>query len=465
MSAPLVWILIPILIGGFTLVLLGERVIALTGGVVCASLAAIALIVPIDEALRFGPLSIKISSSASFLGRSLVLPPTEAPLLAVIFGLCALWFFGAEAAGVARQLIPLGLMICGFLVASLAVQPFLFASLLVEMSVLVAVPMLSPGEQRPGRGVIRFLVYQTLGMPFILLAGWLLAGVETSPGDLSLTIQATVMLGLGFAFLLAVFPLYDWIPQLMDQNHPYVAGFVLWLLPSIVVVFGMSFLDRYAWLRTSPNVITGLRGMGLLMLVTGGLWSAFARHLGRLMAYASITETGFLLISMSLAGASGVNLTFAFLVPRGLSLALWALALAVIGKSAASLSFPSVQGRARMYPWACAALALAGLSAAGFPLLAGFPPRLALWQALAHDTIAGAIWFLVGLIGLMIGAVRQLAVVVVNKEGDRWAPTENIIQRGMLGLGILGLVLLGMFPQLPAFVVGRLPLMFEHLSR
>lgn len=464
MSAPVLWILVPIAIGGFTLVLLSERATALTGGLACAGLAAIAQFVPIDEALRFGPLSMKISSSASFLGRNLVLPPAEAPLLAVIFGLCALWFFGAEAAGAARRFVPLGLIIAGFLVASLAVQPFLFASLLIEMSVLVAVPMLAPAEKRPGPGVIRFLVYQTLGMPFILLAGWLLAGVETSPGDLSLTIQATVMLGVGFAFLLAVFPLSDWIPQVMDQNHPYVAGFVLWLLPSILVLFGMIFLDRYAWLRTSPDVTAGLRGMGLLMLVTGGLWCAFTRHLGRLMAYASITETGFLLIAMSLTGG-GVDRAFAFLVPRGLSLALWALALSVIGASDASLSFSSVEGRARTHPWACSALVLSGLCAAGFPMLAGFPPRLALWEALAHDSIGGAIWFLMGLSGLMIGAIRQLAVIVVRRERDGWAPKESIIQRGMLGLGMLGLFLLGMFPQLPSFVVGRLPLMFEHLSR
>ena len=174
MNAPFLWIIVPILVGAFTLLLLDEHSIAVTGCLMSLVLAGIALVVPIDEALLLGPISIKIASSASFLGRSLVLSAAEAPLLTMIFGMCALWFFGAEAAGVARRLIPLGLIITALLVASIAVQPFLFASLLIEMAVLVAVPLLLPLEQKPGQGVIRFLIYQTLGMPFILFAGWLL---------------------------------------------------------------------------------------------------------------------------------------------------------------------------------------------------------------------------------------------------------------------------------------------------
>jgi formate hydrogenlyase subunit 3/multisubunit Na+/H+ antiporter MnhD subunit len=465
MSAPFLWIIIPIVIGAFTLLLLDEHSIAVTGGIMSLFLAGIALVIPIDEALLFGPISIKVASSASFLGRSLVLSPAEAPLLAMIFGMCALWFFGAEAAGVARRLIPLGLIITALLVASIAVQPFLFASLLIEMAVLVAVPLVSPLEQKPGQGVIRFLIYQTLGMPFILFAGWLLSGVEASPGDLSLTIQSTVMLGLGFAFLLAIFPLYNWIPQLMEDCSPYAVGFLLWLLPTSIIIFGISFLDRYAWLRTSVQVITGLRVVGLLMLVSGGLWSAFQHHFGRLMAYTTIAETGFLLLAVSLAPGTSTDLVFLFLIPRGLSLAIWSLSLSIFKTTDGTFRFSSMQGLARTYPLATAGLILATLSIAGFPLLAGFPPRLALWQGLAHESIGAAVWYLVGLIGLLIGAVRMLAVLVMQKTETAWSLNENLIQRGMLGVGILGLFIIGMFPQVLSPIIDKLPLMFQHLNR
>ena len=465
MSAPLLWIFLPVLVGGFILLFVDDRLIATLGGLAASILAGTALVIPIDEALRLGPLSLKIASSATFLGRSLVLPPTDASFLVLLFGMCAVWFFGAQAAGVARRLVPLGLVITALLVATIAVQPFLFAALLIEMAVLVAIPLLSPSDQSPGRGVIRFLIYQTLSMPFILFAGWLLAGVEASPGDLALTIQSTAMLGLGFAFLLAIFPLYNWIPQLMEESSPYVVGFLLWLLPTTATIFGMGFLDRYAWLRTSPELIAGLRAAGLLMLVSGGVWAALQRHFGRLMAYTAVTETGFALLALSLAPNSGVDLVFLFLLPRGLSLVRWAFSLSILKTEEDSLRFATMQGMAHSYPFAAAGLILATLSTAGFPLLAGFPPRLALWEELARQAPGSVVWFLIGLLGLLTGAARMLAVLVMSKEETAWAFRESRVQRALLGVGMIGLFVLGIFPQAARPILEKLPLMFQHLGR
>ncbi len=465
MSAPFLWIILPIALGIFTLILVNEHITSMTGGIAALVLAVVALVLPIDEALLIGPVSIKVAPSVSFLGRSLVLPPSTAPLLALIFALCALWFFGAEAAGVAGRLVPLGLVITGLLVASLAVQPFLFASLLIETAVLVAVPLLSEPGERPGRGLVRFLVYQTLGMPFILFAGWLLAGVEASPGDLSFTVQSSVMLGLGFAFLLAVFPLYNWIPELLEESSPYVVGFLIWLLPTIVIVFAMGFLDRYAWLRTSTQITDGLRLAGVMMLVSGAWWAAFEHHFGRLMAYTAIAETGFLLLALGVATSATAGLAFLFLIPRGVGLAIWALGLSVLRRHDRSFTFSSMQGLARTYPFASAGVILAGLSSAGFPLLAGFPARLALWQSISGQSSALAVWFLVGLLGLLVAAVRQLAVLVTQKQETAWKSCEDWVQRGMLGLGVLALFVLGLFPGITNFIVLDLPLMFQHLNR
>jgi len=463
-SAPTVWIAVPIVIGAIAL-LFSERAAALAGGLTCFILASIALVIPIDQALLIGPFSLKIGSTASLLGRALVIPASEGPLLVMLFGLCALWFVGAEAAGVARRMVPVGMIITGLLIASLAVQPFLYAALLIEMAALAAIPLLAPQGKSPGRAVIRFLIYQTLGMPCILLAGWLLAGVETSPGDLALTIQATVTLSLGFAFLLAVFPLNDWIPGLMVESHPYIAGFLLWLLPNIIIVFGLSFLDGYAWLRSSPEIVTGLRTIGLIMLVSSGLWSALEGNLGRMMGHAAIAETGFIFLGTSLAVANGTDTIFPFFLPRGLGMALWALALAIVHHGHADMDFATLRGIGRTHPWAAGGVILAALSAAGFPLLAGFPPRIDVWDGLADVSSSSALWFLVGLAGLMIGAVRQLSLLVEARSEEPSVPQETVIQRAMLGGAMIALVVLGLFPRSASFLVARLPLMFEHLAR
>ena len=465
MSAPIIWILTPFAVGFLTLFFLQKRFSPLIGGTVSTILALVALIFPIDTALLLGSTSIKISASVQFFGRSFSLNTADGPLIAIIYGLAALWFFGTEASGTANRFVALGLMIVALLTASIAVEPFLFAALLLDMAAMLVIPLLVPVYQKPGRGVIRFLIYQTLAMPFILFSGWMLAGVEASPGAIGATIQAGTILGLGFAFLIGVFPFYSWIPMLMEEASPYVTGFLLWALPTFTVIFALGFLDRYTWLRSSPQLSGAIQLAGVFMVASGGLFASQQKHVGRIMGYAAVTETGLLVLAMGLKSSEIVNTTFLLLIPRGLELAVWALALSIIKRRAYSLRFSEVRGLARSYPVAVAALILAHLSMTGFPLLAGFPARLALWQELARQSLVVSFWVFFGLLGLLIALGRTLAVFVMAEEKKAWELNESWVQITMLGLGAIGLFILGMFPQVLQPLIVNLPALFEHLGQ
>jgi formate hydrogenlyase subunit 3/multisubunit Na+/H+ antiporter MnhD subunit len=293
----------------------------------------------------------------------------------------------------------------------------------------------------------------------------MLAGVEASPGAIGATTQAGTILGLGFAFLVGVFPLYNWIPMLMEEASPYVTGFLLWTLPTFTIIFALGFLDRYTWLRTSPQLSSAIQFAGVFMVASGGLFASQQKHIGRIMGYAAITETGLLVLAMGLRSAEVVNTTFLLLIPRGLELAVWALALSIIKRKAYSLRFSEIKGLARKYPVAVGALILAHLSMTGFPLLAGFPPRLALWQELAGQSLVISFWVFVGLLGLLTAAVRTLAVFVMAEENTAWELNESWVQMTMLGLGVIGLFILGMFPQVLQPFIVSLPALFEHLGQ
>lgn len=465
MNAPILWIFLPLAIGGFALLFRSERVLTLLGGTSVLILSLLAFIIPIDTALLIGSFSFKLAGSLNVLGRSFVLEPADGPLLAILYGLAAMWFFGAEAMGLARRLIPMGLGILSLLVAATAVRPFLFAAVFIEIAVLLSVPMLLPPNQKPGRGILRYLIFQTLAVPFILFAGWLLSGVETSPGDVDMTIQATAMLAMGFAFLLAIFPLYTWIPMLIEEAPPYLVGFLLWLLPQTTALFAMGFLDRYPFLRLSTDLMNLLRATGLLMVVSAGLWAAFQRHLGRLMGYAAIAETGFLLIALGLGTASGIQLVFLQIIPRGLGLAVWAMSLSIIHSQVDPPRFANVQGVARVVPFATAGMVLANLSVAGFPLLAGFPVRIALLESLARQSLGLTIWLSIGLLGLMTGAIRALGVAVLSGAATGWQSRETRSQVTLVALGILALIVLGFFPQASQFLLENLPALFQNLGQ
>jgi len=463
MSAPILWIGLPLVVGVLILFFLQERFSAWIGGGVAALLAFIALIVPIDTALLLGSISLKISPSIQFFGRSFELNTADGPLLAMIYGLAALWFFGTEASGTANRFVSIGLMIVALLTASIAVEPFLYAAPLLEIAAMLVIPLLVPLDQKPGRGVVRFLIYQTLAMPFILFSGWMLAGVEASPGDLGTTTQAGAMLSMGFAFLFAIFPLYNWIPTLMDESSPYATGFLLWALPTFTVIFALGFLDRYTWLHNTPQLAGAIVAAGVIMVASGGTFAALNRHLGRILAYAAVAETGLMLLAMGLQTSNFVDIIFLTLIPRGLELTVWTLALSIIKREMPSLRFSDIQGLGRRYPVALAAILLSHLSMIGFPLLAGFPSRLALWQNLAGENMLTTLWTFIGLAGLLAASIRSLAVLAMTDQDAGWEMNETWTQRIMLGVGMVGFFVLGIFPQILQPFLSSLPALFQHL--
>jgi NADH-quinone oxidoreductase subunit N len=262
-----------------------------------------------------------------------------------------------------------------------------------------------------------------------------------------------------------MFPLYVWLPMLAEEVSPYTLGFLFWVLPTITIIFGMGFLDRYSWLRTSAGLSQVLSVGGLVMVVTGGLWSAFQRHLSRQMAYAVIAETGFSLLAFSLSPEKAVDAVFLLIIPRSLALLVWAMSLTQMKELVEPLRFRAVQGLARKHPVTTAGVILAHFSVAGFPLLAGFPARLALWEGLASQSLGVAFWFLIGILGLLTGATRTLAVLVMAPQGTGWELQEHWRPGILIGIGVLGLFLLGIFPQIFRPIMANLPGMFEHLGK
>lgn len=466
MIAAYLWVFLPLVVAALLWLVRSDRWAAVLGSVFSLMLAGAAARLPINAPISLGPLAFRIESGLSILGRRLVLEPNDQPLLVLIYGMVAFWLFGTLAVGNARRLAPLGLAMTALMVSALAIQPFLYAALIIQVVALAAVFLLAPPGQAPSRGALRMLVYLTLGMPFILLAGFLLSGVESSPADQSLVIQSVALLGMGFAFLLAIFPFYTWVPMISEEHPPYTVSFILLLIPTLVILLGMGFLDRFTWLRESPQVSAGLHLAGLIMVVLAGVWSAFQRHLGRILGYVFIAETGVSLLALSLPDQRlGVQLVFWLVIPRVIALGVWAMAANILKFHAPSLGFGDVRGALRNLPFASGALALASLSLHGLPLLASFPARQALWEHITRDSLTAGLWFGLGTFGLWLAGIRTLAVLSLTPAESPWQSRETWVQRILLALGVLALVALGVFPQWLQPFVANLPLVFERLGR
>ncbi len=456
MSAPILWIFFPAAISVVLfLVKQRTRLTSILGAITALLLAGLAWKMPLAEIITLGPLSFSFSASLAVLGRQLVLDANLRPILTLIYLIAAFWFGGAHSARAGSYFVPLGMGIVALLTAALAVKPFLYAALLIQIAVFFSVPLLSSPGKPVGRGILRFLSFQTVGAPFILFTGWLITGAEAVPGGTDSFLRAIIPLGLGFSFLLAVFPFNTWVPMLAEESHPYAAAFILFLLPGIISLFGLSFFESYAWMRNSPLIFIVLRLAGTLMVVTGGILAGFQNHLGRMLGYAVTVEIGLSLLAIGIhrginIGASGFSpslaIFFALFLSRGLALGIWGLGLSVIRERSSSMDFQDVQGQGRKLPIAAAGVILAHFSIAGLPLLVGFPPRLALLGELGNISPVITFWVLVGFLGLMGGGLRTLAVLIMGREEETWQIHENKPQLFFLILGITSLFLAGLYP-------------------
>ncbi len=467
MSAPILWIVIP---SGAAVILFllrrWQRLVTLVGVFTTLSFAWLAWAVPIGEPilirLGFTQINIQLTDTLFILGRRFVLTNLERPVLTLVYIGISYWFLGAFTAKINRLFIPLGLAISALLISALTVKPFLYAALIIEMAVLLSIIILSPPGNKVGQGVLRFLTYQTLGMPLILLAGWFVNSASPDLSDSGFILRAFLLVGLGFSLWIAVFPFHTWLPMVAEESHPYVAAFVFCVLPTVIALFGLTFLKSYAWLRELPLSYISFRVIGTLMILVGGFWSCFQKHLGRIFGYAAILDIGYMLQALSLLGkdpifmagaadgTQSVFLTIFFfqIIPKGIGLAAWAQSLSLIRSRTGNLSYDGSRGIGRQMPIVVIGLLFANLTLIGFPLFAGFPARLALWTYLANQSPPTLLLSLAGSLGLLIGGLRSIGMLIEDTSQNKWRISESRPQIIYICLTCILILLLGLLPNL-----------------
>ncbi|MEW5868415.1 MAG: proton-conducting transporter membrane subunit [Chloroflexota bacterium] len=468
MNAPLLWIILP---GAATLILYALRrwqaAVHLAALALALLLALLAWRLPVGEPIELGLPGVAplvVGDTLTVLGRRLVLENGMRPVLALLYLAVSLWLGGAYAAAAPRLFVPFSLAIAALVVASLAVRPTLYAALFIQLAALVAVPLLSPPGKPVRGGVLRFLIFQTVGMSFVLFADYLLNRLQSQPEMTELVLPATLLFGLGFALTAAIFPFHTWVPMLAEESHPYAAAFIFFFIPSAVAFIGLDYLRQYSTLSNFTAIQVLLRSAGALMCLVAGVWAAFENRLERIMGFAALVQVGMGLLAISLGsqavpGAPLGGLFFAQLAAQCLGLAVWSQALAVMRRQVPDLRFRSALGLAQRLPIASMGLVLANFSLAGLPLLASFPGSVALWSALTGVSLPAALLSLVGNACLFAAGMRTLAVLVTGFDAPAWSVAEEGWPATLLILGILLLLAIGMTPQwlMPALTSLALP--------
>ncbi|PKO13594.1 MAG: hypothetical protein CVU39_18265 [Chloroflexi bacterium HGW-Chloroflexi-10] len=465
MNAPMIWVFSPLVVALISMLFRKQRLfVLLFVGIYSSLLAILALTLKIDLLIPLGPFSVEISSVFDIFGRKFILEDSDRFILALIYGIGAVWFFGSRISGSNENFCPNGLGILAIMVATLSVQPFLYAALLIEFAVLLSFPMFIYNKGATNQGVLRYLIFQTLAIPFILLAGWGFEQAPLSANSQEQYLQAAILLGLGFAFWLAVFPFYSWVPLLASEGQPYVAGFIFFALPTTSLLLLLDFFNNYNWMRNEVMFSESLRLISTIMIVSGGIWAAFQKSLIRLFGYAVIVETGFALLSLSLSNIVGWTAYIQSFLPRLLAIAILSLSLASLRNSGETFDLNDLKGVYYRYPFVSSAFLIAWFSICGFPILAAFPTRLAILSVLASESIVFGLWVVVGVLGMFFAGFQVIGIFFSRENNNSIQVNETVVQAVFLSLGTALLILVGLFPNIFLSPFTNLLLAYRNLT-
>ncbi len=439
MNAVAVWIFLPLFIGGVLLFAAEWRpkLTAPLAAGLAALLALAASVTPIGRPIVLFGRTFLLTGEWDFFGRNILLTDAARPWLAWFYGGVFLWTAGAAWVETSPFLASAALLSVPLWIAALAVRPFVYAPVFFFFGVLVWVPALIWRQREAGKTVLRFLTLQLLALPFLLFVGWMLASVETIAGQEALALRASVLTAIGVSFLLGVFPFHVWYPSLQSGGRVYAAGMLLTLLPWVGLLLGLRLLDTYAWLRETSSTLLYLRAAGMTTLLAAGILALLETRLARIWGYALMAETGAALLAVALYPSQGLRLFNAAAWPHLIAGALGAFALGRLRALRGRLDFAALEGAARSFPLESAGALSALFTLAGYPLLAAFPLRMALWRAYG---VLSPLWgaaYAAGMAGMMDAGLRALAVMTTGEAQKRQFPSRGTRFFLLAGMALL----------------------------
>ncbi len=311
---------------------------------------------------------------------------------------------------------------------------------------------------------VKYLILGALSTAFTVYGIALVFGVTNTTSfdvllaqNASFATNALFLLGIllvlvGLGFKIAAFPVQIWAPDVY-QGSPApttaflavgskAAGFVLLLR----VLFGAVPQVTMQWSKLLM-IVCGIT------ILYGNLCAIPQRNLKRLLGYSSIAHAGYMLLgvtAMSLAGSSAI---LYYLGGYLFTVLAAFLVICIALREVEGEDISALAGLHQRSPLLAVSLAMAMISLAGIPPLAGFFGKFLLLRAiLERGALQPAYYWLVGIaiVGVVISFYYYLGVVraIYWSEGSSSLTSLRLSSptRWALGACIAGMLFLGLFP-------------------
>ncbi|MET9649543.1 MULTISPECIES: NADH-quinone oxidoreductase subunit M [unclassified Streptomyces] len=310
---------------------------------------------------------------------------------------------------------------------------------------------------------VKFLLYNLVGGLIMLAA---VIGLYVVAGNFSLTEIAEArasgqlematnterLLFLGFFFAFAVkaplWPLHTWLPNAMGEATAPVAVLITAVVDK-VGTFAMLRFCLQLFPEASKWATPVIVALALISIVYGALLAVGQRDIKRLVAYASISHFGFIIMgifAMTTQGQSGATL---YMVNHGISTAALMLVAGFLITRRGSRLIADYGGVQKVAPVLAGTFLIGGLATLSLPGLAPFVSEfLVLVGTYARYPVAGVI----ATTGIVLAALYTLVLYQRTmtgpvKEEVRTMPDLRARELAVVVPLIALLIFLGVFPK------------------
>jgi NADH-quinone oxidoreductase subunit N len=255
------------------------------------------------------------------------------------------------------------------------------------------------------------------------------------------------MMIVGLGFKLALVPFHMWTPDIYQGAPVPVATYIATVSKAAVMILFLRFffaIDGYNN-DTFTQIITVI---AILSMFTGNLLAIRQQNIKRILAYSSISNMGYLLVTLLVGGDNGMQAAIFYLI---------SYLITTLGAFGVISLFTTQQHEAEMIadykglfwkrPWIAFVFTLAMLSLAGIPLTSGFMGKF----YIVFEGIRASLWLLIIclIVNSVIGLYYYLRIVAVmfSEADNRSLPAASFIETWIMGIIAVGIVCLGIFPQ------------------
>ena len=269
----------------------------------------------------------------------------------------------------------------------------------LEISSLAAYALLASGGERAVVATFRYLLVGTIAASFYLLGlGYLYALTGTlNMADLATRLPAAgggsavtvgvVLIVVGLAIKMAVFPLHGWMPDAYTYAPPPVTMFIAAVMSKVsayALVRVLFFvLPASGVVETALAVLSWVAAAGVL---AGSILALAQTDLRRMLAYSSVGQMGYIVLGLSLGNALALTGALLHVVAHAVAKGCLFGAVGSLARDTMRPDIASFAGASRRAPLTMAAFTLAALSLVGMPPTAGFFSKWYLLQgAIAAD--------------------------------------------------------------------------------